>query len=309
MSEEQAQDTNDNPVEVVVPAEPQQQQQQQQRPRPRRQQQQVDEEEVRPRFHKTQLCGNAIFTINELLDPAECAKLVEVANNKGWQKSSVSGGGHGRTGNEDPVTNSFSVVHDPALAAVLWKRVREHLPENLEYLAPNPYFSSSEKGREWTPVGVYSKMRLYKYNEGEVFPEHIDYKVKREAVDTEGNRIVSQSFNTLLVYLNENFTGGQTGYWPNHQGIHCRFLRSVEKQHSKKDHQVAVTPQTGLGVVQDQNILHEALPPTKGTKYILRTDIIYQKCVPPHPKLKQKPEPREGEWETLFETSCKNYAI
>ena len=61
---------------------------------------------------------------------------------------------------------------------------------------------------------------------------------------------------SLLVYLNDDFENGETGYWPNHSGIHCRFLRDVEKQHSKKDHQILIKPKLGMCVVQDQNILH-----------------------------------------------------
>jgi len=67
-----------------------------------------------------------------------------------------------------------------------------------------------------------------------------------------------------LVYLNDDFEDGETGYWPNHNGIHCRFLREVEKQHSKKDHQVLITPKQGKCVIQDQNILHEGLAVSKG---------------------------------------------
>jgi hypothetical protein len=62
-------------------------------------------------------------------------------------------------------------------------------------------------------------------------------------------------------------------------------------------------------VVQDQNILHEGLPPTKGIKYILRTDIIYQRHIIRNKHIKiNLSKDKIGEWERLFETSCKNYA-
>ena len=54
-------------------------------------------------------------------------------------------------------------------------------------------------------------MRVYKYEVGEVFPEHIDYKVKRSVIKS-GKEYVQQSFLTLLIYLNEDFEGGETGY-------------------------------------------------------------------------------------------------
>ena len=74
---------------------------------------------------------------------------------------------------------------------------------------------------------------------------------------------------------------------------------------SKKDHQVLITPKTGMVVLQDQDILHEGLPPTKKTKFILRTDVMYEKLAVQADYYKK---PSIGDWERVFETSCKNYA-
>jgi len=59
-------------------------------------------------------------------------------------------------------------------------------------------------------------------------------------------------------------------------------------------------------VVQDQNILHEGLPTTKGIKYILRTDIIHEREA--IRSLGFSTKAKDSGWERLFETSCKNYA-
>tara|TARA_E500000178_G_scaffold347661_1_gene401316 strand:- start:387 stop:1160 length:774 start_codon:yes stop_codon:yes gene_type:complete len=251
------------------------------------------------------LHDNTIFSISNLLTIEECNKIIQKCNDKGWNKSSPSGGGHGRTGTEDPRTNSFCVFFDDNLADKLWMKIKPNLKEDLSYLGENVYFHSIDKGKEWKPSFVFNKMRVYKYNPGEAFPEHIDYKVKRNIIKNEKGYI-QQSFLTLLIYLNDDFDGGETGYWPDHNGIHCRFLRNVEKQSCVKDHQVLIQPTTGLAVVQDQNILHEGLPTTKGIKYLLRTDIIHEREVKENQKVKI--EFKESDWERLFETSCKNYA-
>ena len=57
-----------------------------------------------------------IYTIDNILNNQECKKIIDKANKKGWNDSSPSGGGHGRTGREDPRTNSFAVYHDKDLA-------------------------------------------------------------------------------------------------------------------------------------------------------------------------------------------------
>tara|TARA_R110002050_G_scaffold129882_2_gene251441 strand:+ start:608 stop:877 length:270 start_codon:yes stop_codon:yes gene_type:complete len=87
--------------------------------------------------------------------------------------------------------------------------------------------------------------------------------------------------------------------------------------------QVKVTPKQGMCLLNDQNILHEGMPPTRGVKYVLRTDIIHEKHRPLHPRLQKEreeqvrkgamkervlEEDREEEWEKMFESSCKNYA-
>ena len=251
------------------------------------------------------LYDKTIFSVSNILSREQCNNIIEKCNEKGWNKSSPSGGGHGRTGTEDPRTNSFSVFFDDKLATTLWNQISPSLEKDLSFLGENVYFNSIEKGKEWKPSFIFNKMRVYKYNPGEAFPEHIDYKVKRNIIK-EGKNFVQQSFLTLLIYLNDDFEGGETGYWPDHNGIHCRFLRNVEKQSCRKDHQVLIQPTTGLAVVQDQNILHEGLPTTKGIKYLLRTDIIHEREVPEN--LKVKIDFKETDWERLFETSCKNYA-
>ncbi len=256
------------------------------------------------------LYENRILTIDNVLPKDICSKLIKLCEEKGWNKSSVSGGGHGRTGREDPRTNSFCVIFDNDLASLLWKNIKNYLEPNLAFLGENVYFNSNSKGAEWEPSFIFNKMRIYKYNPGEAFPEHIDYKVKRN-VRINNNEFVQQSFMSLLVYLNDDFENGQTGYWPDHNGIHCRFLRDVEKQHSKKDHQILIIPKQGRCVIQDQNILHEGLPTTKCVKYLLRTDIIHERKIERNPKLVNKDDQEKdfiGEWERLFETSCKNYA-
>lgn len=256
---------------------------------------------------KRNLSGNKLFTIDDILSKEECEKLINIANIKGWNDSSPSGGGHGRTGNEDARDNKFCVFNDEKLSKDLMNRIEQYLPENLEFLGKNVYFNSVTNGKEWKPKFVYDKIRIYKYHEGTSFPEHLDYKVKRNVVKND-KEYIQQSFLSLLVYLNEDFDGGQTGYWPDHNGIHCRFLRNVEKQCNVKDHQVLITPKTGMAVIQDQNILHEGLPTTKGIKYILRTDIIHEREVVYNPKIIRETKEGEQSWERLFETSCKNYA-
>lgn len=254
---------------------------------------------------KNQLSGDRIFTLENILTPQSCKLLIDRCNLKGWNDSSPSGGGHGRTGNEEARDNKFCILYDDSLAKEMMQKVKPYLQDNLEFLGENPYFHSVTKGKEWTPSFIYNKLRIYKYEEGTSFPEHLDYKVKRTII-RDDQEFVQQSFLSILIYLNDDFEGGNTGYWPDHNGVHCRFLRNVEKQCSVKDHQIVIRPKTGMAVIQDQNILHEGLPTKKGIKYILRSDIIYERELIQDPRIIK--EFKTADWERLFETSCKNYA-
>lgn len=123
-----------------------------------------------------------IVTLSQLVNAAECDALLARAEERGWNQSPPSGGGHGRTGTEDARTNKFCVLHDATIADELWTRVRRYLPPDLTHIPYNTYLNSSTRGAEWKPVGVVDKLRFYKYEVGDEFPEHVDYKSGRDVV-------------------------------------------------------------------------------------------------------------------------------
>jgi hypothetical protein len=127
----------------------------------------------------TEELSQLLVTLDKILTPVECTQLIQRANTKGWKESPPSGGGNGRTGREAPRTNSFSVIHDQALADLLWNRIKPYVQEDLTYIPQNSYIDSTALGKEWYPVGVVDKIRFYKYEVGEEFPEHVDYKSGR----------------------------------------------------------------------------------------------------------------------------------
>jgi len=253
----------------------------------------------------TELCEERLLEIPGFLSKDECLRLIKESETRGFKKSAPSGGGHGRTGREGARTSWFSVTHDQQFVDGIWKKVERYLPDDLSFLKQNTYFDSKTNGKEWKTAFVHDKLRVYKYEVGDSFPEHYDYKIKRESEDDEG-AFTDQSFLTLLVYLNDDFKGGETGYWMNDEGIHCRFMRNENKANGGKEHQRVIIPVTGKAIVQDQNILHEGMPPTQGTKYILRMDIIHRKRVALPPGVTR--DKKNGKWDELFESGCKNYA-
>eukprot|EP01085_Mycamoeba_gemmipara_P000759 Mycagemm_TRINITY_DN10321_c5_g2::TRINITY_DN10321_c5_g2_i1::g.759::m.759 type:complete len:269 gc:universal TRINITY_DN10321_c5_g2_i1:29-835(+) len=245
---------------------------------------------------------NKISRITRFLRADECRKLIELAESKGFNRSAPSGGGHGRTGREDSRNNSFVVVTDAALAERLFNRVRAFIPKDLAWLASSPYFSA-QGGSEWTACGVVDRLRFYKYEKGEAYPEHFDGSYKRDVTLENGDQFRQHSFLTLLLYLNDDFEGGETRFFPDRQ--HCRFLRDREV----KEPTDIITPVAGQALLNIHPILHEGSEVSRGVKYVLRTDVLYQRAIVRNPKIKEtgKSEAKVGDWEKLFEPSCKMY--
>jgi len=76
---------------------------------------------------------------------------------------------------------------------------------------------------------------------------HRDFPYSRES---------RESKLSLIIYLNDNFEGGQTDF------------REFE-----------VFPETGRAIAFHHDLLHEGKSVLSGTKYAVRTDVMYEKNV------------------------------
>lgn len=93
-------------------------------------------------------------------------------------------------------------------------------------------------------IGLNERFRFYRYGAGQLFAPHTDGCHRRPNGD--------ESLLTLMVYLNGGMRGGET----------------------KFDH-VSITPEPGLALAFDHYLLHEGAPVVEGTKYVLRSDVMY----------------------------------
>ncbi|CAF1244552.1 unnamed protein product [Didymodactylos carnosus] len=219
------------------------------------------------------------------------------------------GGGHGRTHREDARNNKYTVITDHLLADKLFQRVSPLLPQTLEWMSDNCYFTKAVGGREWSLAGCVDRMRLFKYEKDEEYPEHMDGSYSRTITyNNESQKSFKQhSFLTLLIYLNDGFRGGETKFYPDKQ--HCRFLRDIEQKQAVH----LIQPKQGMALINIHNILHEGSKVQSGVKYVLRTDILYQKPMELHSKIEKYSQKNTkdtviiSDWEKHFEPSCKMY--
>ena len=94
-------------------------------------------------------------------------------------------------------------------------------------------------------VGLNEQFRFYKYESNQRFERHIDGRFKRN--DQEESRI------TFMIYLNDDYTGGATIF-----------------------DNVTISPKIGQALCFIHEQKHEGSPIIQGTKYVLRTDVMYR---------------------------------
>jgi prolyl 4-hydroxylase len=96
-------------------------------------------------------------------------------------------------------------------------------------------------------IGANERFRCYRYAPGQRFGPHYDGAFIRSRRE--------RSLLTLMVYLNEGFAGGDTAF---------------------HDWDVRVAPRTGMALIFQHQLLHEGCQLIEGTKYVLRSDVMYE---------------------------------
>jgi prolyl 4-hydroxylase len=136
----------------------------------------------------------------------------------------------------DVRNNARVMFDDPALASTLFSRLRSRLPDRVMGL---------------TVHGANERIRCYRYQPGQRFAPHFDGAFHRSESE--------ESLLTLMVYLNEGFGGGATGF---------------------PDLEQTIVPVRGTALLFQHMLLHEGCVVTSGVKYALRSDVMFRRATP-----------------------------
>ena len=184
------------------------------------------------------------FTIDNIFSLAECNAMIEQAEQTGFAPATVSiaGGAQAMPG----VRNNDRIkLTDPKLAATLWQRLEPLIPAQLE---------------GWQALRLNEQFAVYRYDSGQRFKRHQDGVVTTQAGE--------ESRFTVLIYLNNDCDGGETIFSDvDRTGSQIRFIET------------SVKPQPGMVLVFQHELWHEGASVTRGRKYVLRTDVFYQREV------------------------------
>ncbi len=214
-----------------------------------------------------------LLELSNVLSSKECAEIIDNADKCIFENVSDKY----RFGMQR--NSSRLLVLDKMLAENLWKRVYKVLFREIKDrgVSIQPLGFDVTRG-VWDLDSLNEAIRINKYSEEEkgFFGPHKDAQFCPN-----GDQ---RSIMTLLIYLNEDFKGGETCfYFPKDSTLSSKAMTIKEEinLHGGLENGyklVRIVPKVGHAILSSQNILHEALPVSNGTKYILKTDVVVKRC-------------------------------
>lgn len=168
----------------------------------------------------------------------ECVGFIGFSEQEGFEEALVNTKAKGQVMMKDLRDNDRHIWQARDLAVQLWPLIKEHIPTDVD---------------GWRPIGLNEQFRIYRYKDGQQFKVHPDGAFKRN--EHEHSKI------TVIVYLNDDFEGGETEFVNPHE---------------------VVTPQAGTLLLFAHGQLHKGNPVPEGTKYVFRTDVMFTD-IPPAP--------------------------
>ncbi|XP_059168657.1 uncharacterized protein LOC131950487 [Physella acuta] len=209
--------------------------------------------------------GDECFLLKSVLLPEECQHFIQAGERVGFSEILYS--------RDDYRSSQRLSFQSSKLASILWKRIQGHLktividqdPLNL-HIEGVPLLM---KGT-WVPKGLNDVFRLARYKVGGHFAPHNDGFFVRSATE--------RSLQTFMVYLNGDFSGGSTNFIDTSQ----KLYKGPDGKYCAEEKNILckVKPETGLAIIFNHNRLHEGEKLGSGTKYILRTDIMFENIAP-----------------------------
>ena len=195
------------------------------------------------------------FQISGFLGAEECSDLIKLATalckfHYITEATHVDDAGVSHTVKlQQPNKHKLSVFEHEPSREKLWRSLEPLIAEQID-----TFTSTTGCGQ---PIGLNPRLRVLRYDseDKDVFDPHFDATTR-----VAGNKT---SLLTVLLYLNEgggaDFEGGQT-----------LFLDASEKGDN-----ILVTPSMGSVVVFEHDLFHSSAPLEFGTKFVLRTDVLF----------------------------------
>jgi hypothetical protein len=201
------------------------------------------------------------FLLTSILSPAECASIVTATSALGFLPDQPVGGSAVEL--SSVLASNVYWLADKEFLDVLWSRVLPFLP---------PVIAGKEVR------GLNARFRVYRYVPGAIYRPHLDGAWPASGLDPVTGEYVYDSSPpddplwsrlTFLIYLNDEFSNGQTTFFmPSPSAVGVMDARPVKPMQGS----ILVFPHG-----ETHALLHEGSPVTEGGKFVIRTDVLYTK--------------------------------
>ena len=200
---------------------------------------------------------------------------------------------------ERPNPHKLAVFHSKTIVEdLLWKRlqpillsldggeaVQDDNDDNNEdndttHCLSNGMKQFIERESISTPIGLNPRLRVLKYDadDNDEFKPHFD-----ATTEIGSNEGTSSSYITVLLYLNDgngqDFNGGETEFLSKEEDEIYNTGRTAASTTSSATTKECckIIPKAGSVVLFEHDLYHRGCPLTSfGTKYVLRTDILFE---------------------------------
>lgn len=203
------------------------------------------------------------FVIEDLLSASECKNIICQGEAVSFSPDcAIAGSAIQQT---SILAHNFYYFADSQTLDQIYKRALPHLPQSIESCAVK---------------GINARFRVYRYVPGAEYRPHIDGSWPRSGLDLskpEGTQYMYDdkrdgaqlSRLTFLIYLNDDFTEGYTTF----------FIPDTRREGLKA---IRVAPRMGSVLVFPHGesigaLLHEGSGVKSGAKYVIRTDVLYER--------------------------------
>jgi prolyl 4-hydroxylase len=200
-----------------------------------------------------------VLAMDDFLTIDECQALMALAASQGLKGSTLYAGGMAQQQRDLSTrssTNTWLSRETSNVTDRIYRRAAQilHMKESL--LQQPPFYREDEE--DYTQHSIAESLQVVRYAPGEEYAAHHDF-----VYPSLRHRYQPTRYATLLLYLNDDFTGGQTN-----------FPRAVNpSQHEG----ISITPKAGkavlfYNVLPDGNVddlsQHQSLPVIEGEKWL-----------------------------------------
>ncbi|MEW6735388.1 MAG: 2OG-Fe(II) oxygenase [Acidobacteriota bacterium] len=185
-----------------------------------------------------EIVPDKIFTILDVLTEQECDEYIRISEHNGYVDAPITTAA-GFIMRKDVRNNTRVMIDDSSIVNYIWQKIAQYIPAQRE---------------GWQAIGLNERIRYYRYEPDQYFAWHYDGCFRRN--ENEESKL------TLMIYLNDNFEGGETKF-------NLKYLYD----------EIDVKPKKGMALLFDHYLYHEGSPVISGVKYVLRSDVMYKRIL------------------------------